>query len=116
MNTGIMFEATASEGPQGVTPLYSKTTLSGLIWPDGSGSIGRVAARDVSEDSLKLDPYSTQEIIDHIGSNDPLGALKIDAVERASSLLDIPIYFEETPPPCPQGPRGDNPKRPKIRG
>jgi hypothetical protein len=98
-----MFEATASEAPQGVTPLYSKTTLSGLIWPDGSGSIGRVAARDVSEDSLKLDPYSTQEIIDHIGSNDPLGALKIDAVERAAPLLDIPCYFEETPPRARKG-------------
>jgi len=93
-----MNEATALAGTLEVSPRYTNATISGLIWPDGSGSLGRVPPGDLAEKSIKLDPQTDQEIIDLIARGDPLGAIKIEALARAASLLDIPCYFEETPP------------------
>jgi len=88
----------ASAVPPRVSPLNTKPTLTGLIWPDGSGSLGRVPSKVLAEKRAKLDPETIEEIVDHIGSNDPMGAVKVEAMARATPLLDRPDYFQETPP------------------
>jgi hypothetical protein len=50
----------------------------------------------LAEKQARLDPQTIEEIIDRIDSGDPMGAVKVEAMARATPLLDLPPYFEET--------------------